>query len=54
MQLTWSALASVSENLWQFGLVYGLLVGGCGTAATFAPLMADISHWFEKGVPHAL
>ena len=42
------ALASLSDSLWQFALAYGLLIGGFGTAATFVPLLADISHWFEK------
>jgi len=42
------ALASQAQSLWQFALAYGVLIGGCGTAATFVPLLADISHWFEK------
>ena len=42
------ALASVVGTLWQFALVYGLLIGMFGTAATFVPLLADISHWFER------
>ena len=41
-------LASLSGSLWQFALSYGVLIGFLGTAATFAPLIADISHWFEK------
>jgi MFS family permease len=42
------ALASIAGTLWQFALAYGLLIGAFGTAATFAPLLADISHWFER------
>jgi MFS family permease len=40
-------LASVSTNLWQFSAAY-LLIGMLGTAATFVPLLADVSFWFEK------
>lgn len=42
------ALASMAESLWQFAVVYGVLIGCFGTAATFVPLMTDISHWFER------
>ena len=41
-------LASQTSDIIQFALVYGILIGLTGTAATFAPLMADISHWFER------
>jgi MFS family permease len=41
-------LASMSHNLWQFTACYGVLIGLCGSAATFVPLIADISRWFEK------
>lgn len=42
------SLASVSDSLWQFTTCYGVLIGLCGAASTFVPLLADISHWFEK------
>jgi MFS family permease len=42
------ALASIAGSLWQFAVVYGVFIGLFGTAATFVPLMADISHWFER------
>jgi MFS family permease len=36
-----------SANLWQVALAHGFLIGlGCST--TFAPMMADISHWFMR------
>ena len=38
--------AGLSTTLWQFIAVY--LVIGLGTSATFAPLMAEASHWFER------
>ncbi len=41
-------LAGLAENLWQFVLVQGLLIGLLGTAATFAPLVADTSQWFTR------
>lgn len=48
-------LASLSNGLPTFSIAY-LLIGTFGTAATFAPLMANISFWFEKrrGVAVAL
>jgi MFS family permease len=39
-------LAGLSTTLWQFQAVYLLI--GLGTSATFAPLMAEVSHWFER------
>lgn len=40
-------LAAVSENILQYALVNGFLIG-FGASATFAPLMADVSQWFVK------
>ena len=39
-------VAGLSSSLWQFILVHALI--GLGTAATFGPLMAEASHWFER------
>ncbi|WP_081851548.1 MFS transporter [Bradyrhizobium sp. URHD0069] len=39
-------LAGVSSTLWQFIAVHCLI--GLGTSATFGPLMAEASHWFER------
>ncbi len=39
-------LAGLSASLWQFIVIYFLI--GLGTSATFAPLMAEASHWFER------
>src|SRR4051794_9902544 len=39
-------LAGLSSTLWQFIAVYFLI--GLGTSVTFAPLMAEVSHWFER------
>jgi len=36
-----------STQLWQFAVIYGLIIG-VGSAATFGPLMADTSHWFMR------
>nr|WP_246666872.1 MFS transporter [Bradyrhizobium guangdongense] len=41
-----NVLAGLSTQLWQFVAVYFLI--GLGTSATFAPLMAEASHWFER------
>ncbi len=40
-------LAGMSGSLWQFALAHGLLIG-IGGAAGFAPLIADLSHWFHR------
>ena len=40
-------LAALCGDIWQFALLHGFLIG-TGTAATFGPLIADVSHWFEK------
>jgi MFS family permease len=40
--------ASYAETLWQFALVHGVLIGGLGSCAVFAPLVADASRWFER------
>ena len=42
------ALAGLSQNIWQFMLAQGLVIGLLGSATVFGPLMADISRWFVK------
>ena len=39
--------AGSAASLWQFALVQGFLIG-VGSAATFAPLVADTSLWFTR------
>jgi MFS family permease len=41
------AAAGLSPSAGWFAAAQGILIG-FGTAATFAPLVADVSHWFEK------
>ena len=40
-------LAGLADDLWQFALIQGLMIG-LGSSATFAPLLADISQWFTR------
>lgn len=40
--------AGSATTLWQFSLAQGLLIGLLGTSATFAPLVADTSRWFDR------
>ena len=40
--------SAYTQSLWQFAIAYGLLIGLCGTATIFAPLLADMTHWFNK------
>ena len=39
--------ASMASSIWVFAILHGVLIG-IGTAATFGPLIADISHWFRR------
>jgi MFS family permease len=39
--------ASMAPNLTVYALAQGVLVGG-GSAVFFAPLIADMSHWFDR------
>jgi MFS family permease len=41
-------LTAQATTLWQFALIQGVLIGFFGASATFAPLLADISHWFLR------
>jgi MFS family permease len=41
-------LASIAPSLFLYALAQGLLIGMLGSSATFGPLLADISHWFER------
>ena len=40
--------AGLSDSLGGFALAHGLLLGALGSAATFAPLLADTSLWFVR------
>lgn len=40
--------ASFAGSLWQFTLAQGLLIGFLGCSATFSPLVADTSLWFDR------
>lgn len=42
------ALAGSAPGIWSFTLAHGLIVGTLGTAATFAPLVADAGLWFDR------
>ncbi len=41
-------VAGFAASLWQFALAQGLLIGFLGCSATFAPLVADTSLWFNR------
>jgi MFS family permease len=40
--------AGMAPNIWLFCAAQGLLIGLVGTSATFAPLVADTSQWFDR------
>ncbi len=40
--------ASMSRSLGEFAWAHGLLLGALGSSATFGPLVADTSLWFER------
>ena len=48
--------ASFAQSMWHFVAIQGALIGGLGGSATFGPLVADISLWFNRrrGVAVAL
>ena len=41
-------VASLSDSVWSFSVVHGVLLGLFGASATFAPLVADTSLWFVR------
>ncbi|PPR09788.1 MAG: hypothetical protein CFH41_02171 [Alphaproteobacteria bacterium MarineAlpha11_Bin1] len=49
------AAAAAATQIWVFAIIQGVFIG-IGTAASFGPLIADISHWFNRrrGVAVAL
>ncbi|MCR9175513.1 MAG: MFS transporter [Alphaproteobacteria bacterium] len=38
----------MAQSLWQFTIGHAILIGLLGSSITFGPLIADVSHWFEK------
>jgi len=40
--------AANASSLWQFMLAQALLIGLLGSSATFGPLVADVSLWFQR------
>ena len=42
------SVAGMATSIWAFSLAHGLLIGLCGSSATFAPLIADTSLWFVR------
>ncbi len=41
-------VAGLAPNLWVFAIAQGVMIGLLGTSATFAPLVADTSQWFDR------
>ena len=41
-------LSARAPSLTMFALSHALLIGFLGSSASFGPLLADISHWFER------
>jgi MFS family permease len=37
-----------STSYWQFILIQAVLIGMLGSSATFGPLVADTTHWFQR------
>jgi len=40
-------VAAHAESMWPFAITYGLMIG-VGSSVVFGPLVADISHWFDR------
>ncbi|MBM3519352.1 MAG: MFS transporter [Alphaproteobacteria bacterium] len=49
-------LAALSQSYWQLIVVQAVVVGLIGSAATFGPLVADVSQWFlrQRGIAVAI
>lgn len=41
-------LSAYAENLWQFVLLQGVLIGMLGSSASFGPVISDVTHWFQR------
>jgi MFS family permease len=41
-------VAAFAQGLWRLAIVHGLLIGLLGSSASFGPVIADISHWFDR------
>ena len=41
-------LSALAPSLTMFALAHALLIGFLGSSASFGPLLADVSHWFER------
>ncbi len=41
-------LSAYASSIWMFAAAHGLLIGMLGTSSLFAPLLADVSHWFNR------
>ena len=39
--------AAYSTSIWQFAIIHGVFIG-TGVSITFGPLIANISHWFDR------
>jgi MFS family permease len=42
------AVSALATSLWLFAVIHGALIGFLGSSASFSPLLADITHWFER------
>ena len=40
--------AGLARGIWSFALIHGVLLGLVGSSASFAPLVADTSLWFQR------
>jgi len=40
--------AGLAGSIWTFAIIHGVLLGLVGSSASFAPLVADTSLWFER------
>ena len=40
--------ASMAQSFWQFTIAQALLIGMLGSSASFGPLVADVTHWFQR------
>ncbi len=41
-------VAAYAQNIWVFAIAHGVMIGLLGSSVSFAPMMADVSLWFQR------
>lgn len=44
-----AVLTSLIDSAWQLYLIYAVMMGVCGTATLYGPMIANTTRWFDRG-----